>query len=133
MTPPSSPEKGVGKPWENQDGSTNVDGFLKAFEADDNTFWRMEAGHALNVIDGAYALVWWDKLEETFNILRNKERPMYMVASVDNKTVFCASESWMLTIAARRSDVKIQDIIPTVEDMLYSFYIDKNGLLEKRI
>jgi predicted glutamine amidotransferase len=86
---------------------------------------------ALNVVDGAYALVWWDKLEETLNILRNKERPMYMTASEDNKTMFCASESWMLTIAANRADIKIQDIITTVEDMQYSIFIGKDGVLEK--
>lgn len=39
------------KEWENSDGSTNTDGFLKAFAENDNTFWRMEPGHALNVIE----------------------------------------------------------------------------------
>ena len=38
-------------PWENEDGSTNVDGFLKAFSEDDNVFWRMPSGHHLNVIE----------------------------------------------------------------------------------
>jgi hypothetical protein len=38
-------------PWENEDGSTNVDGFLVAYEADSNTFWRAEIGHVMNVLD----------------------------------------------------------------------------------
>lgn len=29
-------------PWENDDGSTNVEGFLGAYAADDNTFWRAD-------------------------------------------------------------------------------------------
>jgi hypothetical protein len=37
--------------WENPDGSTNVDGFLKAFAEDENIFWRIPSGHALNVIE----------------------------------------------------------------------------------
>ena len=38
-------------PWENEDGSTNVDGFLAAYAADDNTFWRADYGHIQNVLD----------------------------------------------------------------------------------
>jgi len=38
-------------PWENEDGSTNVDGFLAAYAADDNTFWRCDLGHIMNVLD----------------------------------------------------------------------------------
>lgn len=39
------------RPWENEDGSTNVDGWLAAYAADDNTFWRTEPGHIMNVVD----------------------------------------------------------------------------------
>lgn len=38
-------------PWENPDGSTNVEGFLRAYERDDNTFWQVETGHIQNVLD----------------------------------------------------------------------------------
>lgn len=38
-------------PWENTDGSTNVDGWLTAYAEDDNTFWRTEQGHIMNVVD----------------------------------------------------------------------------------
>jgi hypothetical protein len=47
------------KPWENEDGSTNVDGFLDAYAEDDNIFWRVELGHIQNVLD---ALV--ERIEE---------------------------------------------------------------------
>jgi len=39
------------EPWENEDGSTNVDGWLAAYADDDNTFWRTEQGHIMNVVD----------------------------------------------------------------------------------
>ncbi len=107
----------------------------KDFSVDsENLYHHIEKNslkHALSVVEGAYALVWWDKINESLNLLRNKERPMYMVASEDNKTVFFASESWMLAIAANRADIKIQEIISTVEDMHYIFAIDKTGKLEK--
>jgi hypothetical protein len=40
-------------PWENEDGSTNVEGFLAAYAEDDNTFWRAAQGHIMNVLDDA--------------------------------------------------------------------------------
>lgn len=41
----------MSEPWEDERGATDVDGFLAAYAEDDNTFWRMEHGHAQNVID----------------------------------------------------------------------------------
>jgi hypothetical protein len=38
-------------PWENEDGSTNVDGWIAAYKEDNNTFWRAEQGHIMNVMD----------------------------------------------------------------------------------
>ncbi len=43
-------------PWENEDGSTNVTGFLLAYEDDDNTFWRADLGHIQNVLDNMIEL-----------------------------------------------------------------------------
>jgi hypothetical protein len=39
------------QPWLDENGGTDVDGFLAAYEQDDNVFWRMECGHHQNVID----------------------------------------------------------------------------------
>ena len=40
------------QPWiDPKTGGTDVDGFLAAYEQDDNVFWRMECGHHQNVID----------------------------------------------------------------------------------
>jgi hypothetical protein len=38
-------------PWEDENGATDVDGFLAAFAKNDNIFWYMESGHALNIIE----------------------------------------------------------------------------------
>lgn len=38
-------------PWEHEDGSTDVDGWLAAYADDDNTFWRTPQGHIMNVVD----------------------------------------------------------------------------------
>lgn len=46
--PPHIPPR---PPWVNEDGSTNVDGWIAAYTEDDNTFWRTEQGHIMNVVD----------------------------------------------------------------------------------
>lgn len=106
-----------------------------AFKVDsENLYHHIEQKglkNALTLLDGAWALVWWDKLTDSLKILRNKERPLFIVMSEDNKTMFWASEQWMLQIAASREGIKLQNIIPVVEDMLYTFYINEDGALEK--
>lgn len=85
----------------------------------------------LEKVDGAYALVWWDKIEETLNFLRNKERPMYLAQSEDGSRLYWASEAWMLQIATSREGVKIGEIHSTAEDMHYSFHIEKDCKIKK--
>jgi len=100
----------------------------------ENLFWHIEQhglDDALKIIDGAWALVWWDKTEETMNFLRNKERPLYIVATEDGKTMFWASEKWMLSVSCNRYDVKIGEIHEIQQDMLYSFHIGKDKVIEK--
>lgn len=44
-------EPWVNVPWVNEDGSTNVDGWLTAYADDVNTFWRSDRGHIMNVVE----------------------------------------------------------------------------------
>lgn len=58
----------------------------------------------LALIDGAWALVWMDKRDNTLNFLRNAQRPLHYCYSEDRSTLIWASEASMLTyIMARRS------------------------------
>lgn len=86
---------------------------------------------ALDVVDGAWALVWWDKLNETLNFLRNKERPFYMAPTEDLKTIFWASERWMLEVAASRNGIKLEGVHATEEDIHYSFDVSSAGVISK--
>lgn len=56
------------KPWVNEDGSTNVDGWLAAYAEDDNTFWRTDTGHIMNVVDELI-----DRLERLRNFRQRVE------------------------------------------------------------
>lgn len=82
---------------------------------------------AINTAEGAWALVWYDKEASTLNFLRNNERPMNIVFSEDFRTMYWASEAWMLTAILGRDAVKHTDIVKLPEDVLYSYQIPEAG------
>lgn len=52
---------------------------------------------------GAWALVWYNKEEDSLNFLRNKHRDLYMAWELDFKKLFWASEWWMIREALESS------------------------------
>lgn len=61
---------------------------------------------ALESINGAYSLVWYDEYLETLNFARNKERPMF-VAILDSGSIIYASEKDMLLWVCGRNGLNI--------------------------
>jgi predicted glutamine amidotransferase len=88
---------------------------------------------AIKIIRGAWALVWWDKEEDTLNFLRNKERTLYYTVNEAGNQLFWASEAWILDIALGRNDIKHKDIVLFEEDMLHSVPIPRGGKLGKPV
>lgn len=88
---------------------------------------------ALNFMAGAWALVWWDKVNESINFLRNKERPLYWAMTEDRKFMYWASEVWMIQAALGRNNVKFSAPEAFKEDVHYSIPVDMNGVLGKAI
>lgn len=80
---------------------------------------------AVDIMSGAWSLVWWDKVEETINFHRNKERPMFitMGRNKDEGAIFWASEKWMLQVACSREDMDIEDVVHTDINTHYKFNI----------
>lgn len=101
------------------------------FEVDSENIYHsmQEEGEieTLENLDGAYALVWWNKEDRMLRIARNNERPMYYAYSDDNKAVFFASEAWMITVACGRNNVKIQEVKEIEEEHIYDFDIPLQG------
>lgn len=85
----------------------------KRFRVDsENIFHDMSInGHVetLQRLRGAFALCWYDIKGHTVNLVRNWERPMTYCFSEDHKTMFWASEAWMLHVALRRADIKFEE------------------------
>lgn len=82
---------------------------------------------AIAIAGGAWALTFWDSKDETINFLRNKERPLYLCEATDGKSIFWASESWMLTACLSRNDIKHTDPWLLKEDEHYWLQINKAG------
>ena len=77
--------------------------------------------------DGAMALVWWDKVSNNLNIIRNTQRPMHVAYSEDDKIVLWASELWMILVAAMRQNIKLKQPIEVPPNRLYTFENDAEG------
>ena len=66
---------------------------------------------ALETIDGAFSLVWYDSLKETLNFARNKDRPMFFGSIKDSDSFLYASEAGMLSWIAGRNNITLEKII----------------------
>jgi predicted glutamine amidotransferase len=68
----------------------------------------------LDIIAGAWALVWYDKRNGTLNFLRNSQRPLHYCYSEDRCTIIWASEAKMLEYVMARRNKKM--FIPNEKD-----------------
>lgn len=55
--------------------------------------------------DGAWALVWWDKVENTLNFLRNDKRPLWFAWTKERTAMIWASEPWMFSAVSRHVEL----------------------------
>lgn len=62
----------------------------------------------LEKLIGAFCIVWYDELEDTFNIARNKERPLYFAEVPDWDGVVFGSEVGMLGHILDRNHIKMK-------------------------
>ncbi len=79
------------------------------------------------IIQGAWALSWWDVEGGKLNFIRNAQRPLAYTFSEDRKTMFWASESGMLKFILDRGGMKHTDIVETKPHHLYTFEIPTDG------
>jgi hypothetical protein len=91
---------------------------------------QMSVQNTVSNLQGAYALAWWNEQEETINFLRNSDRTFFIARSDDNKSLFWASESWMIWVATSRHGIKIGDILPLPEHTHFSLKVD-GGYMKK--
>ena len=99
------------------------------FEVDsENLYYNLDKsslGELYPKLDGAIALSYFDKRDGTLNLIRNEKRPLLYTYSEDRKTLFWASEAWMLAGALTRNSIKYTEIIRCEEHTHYSFVVPK--------
>lgn len=83
------------------------------FDVDsENIFYDMaaedDAIKTLEKLSGDYALVWFSSKNDTLCMARNAARPLYYLYSKDRKTLFWASEPWMMRVVAMRSHARME-------------------------
>ena len=79
---------------------------------------------ALQKVNSAYALIFYDVQGKKLNFIRNKDRPLYYVET--EKAYFFASEAGMLYWILMRNEHKLKDKIQEVpEHTLYTFPLSK--------
>ena len=101
------------------------------FDVDsENIYYHMNLNGVDDTIpklNGAFALSWWDKEDETLNLIRNDERPLSYTLTEDGATVYWASESWMLYAMAHKCGIKIGKVIELKSHELHTFNVPKSG------
>lgn len=78
-------------------------------------------------LNGAFALTWYDRKDGTVNFIRNSQRPLFYAFTEDRKTLFWASEEWMLSVALGRNGIKHSGIINLAELHLYTLKVNFGG------
>lgn len=85
--------------------SINVDGYKEA----------------LSNLNGGAAIVWYDKKEDTLNLFRNSERPLYFVKVKNSTTSYIASELYMLKWLLIRNDIAMEGLFEIKENTVCVF------------
>lgn len=87
---------------------------------------------ALRLAEGAFALTWWDKIDNTINFIRNNERPLWWTL-IGGKVLAWASEADFLELVLNRIGEKHTEPEQFEVGMLHSIKVNKGGALDKPI
>lgn len=103
-------------------GPGELDDFDK-FEVDSEAIFynlsQYDAKSVINSIHGAYALVWHDDSDDTLNVIRNNERPLYYTRRVDGDVYYWASTELILKMGLSIANVSHGPILEFTANKLY--------------
>lgn len=97
------------------------------FGTDSEALFNHIAIHGIHdtipIVEGAWALTWYDHIAEELRFLRNKERTLYYAYEEGKKSIIWASEQWMIRVACSRANIKLEEdkVWVVSEDTLYRF------------
>lgn len=85
----------------------------------------------IHKLDGAWALVWFNKEDGTLNFIRNDKRPLFFATVKQDNLLFWASEKWMLSVALSREELEVVSIDEVPVDTLITLEVYDDGTLGK--
>lgn len=87
-------------------------------------FWAINeygAEEVLPKVEGAFALIWYDRRTGNISIARNKERPLYIIKIKEKNSIVLASEHLMAQWAITRKGHKIESATTVEPGIIYTF------------
>jgi len=85
------------------------------FDVDsENIIWSLDLIGPVETwakLSGSAALVWYNSDDNHLAMIRNEQRPLFFRYSKNKEALFYASEDWMITVAAARNKVKLDEEI----------------------
>lgn len=81
----------------------------------------------LELKGGAYSLIWFDMFDNTLNIIRNDQRPLWIMRNSSNSTFYIASERVFLDYVDIRSQAVHEDPTSVETNTLYQFNLRQIG------
>lgn len=90
----------------------------------ENLYYHMDRNgveDTIKKLDGAFALTWYNKQDNTINFIRNNERTLFYAFTEDKKALLWASEAWMMEVACRYAEIKLGEIQPLPVGFLHTF------------
>jgi hypothetical protein len=85
----------------------------------------------IELLKGAYALVWYDKGKNTLNFARNEDRTLFYAFAKGYTKLIWASEAWMLNAASSKCNIPLDDngaIYKVEPGIMLSFCLDHEQL-----
>lgn len=79
----------------------------------------------LELLQGSYALIWYNFRTSKLNFARNDERPLYLGYEKDNRGWYIASEENMLWMLADRNRIALKSVNLLKEGVVISIPLDK--------
>jgi hypothetical protein len=71
-----------------------------------HAFDKLGAEAVIPILEGAFALTWWDEGLSTFNMVKNEDRPLCIATSNKRNVTYYASERKMLDAILDRNGIK---------------------------
>lgn len=104
------------------EGETDSEQLVATIDAFDGDIAR-----AIALASGAWALTIYNIAENELSLVRNAQRPLFYCLSESKKTLYWASESWMLNVALHRENIKHMKVMELPVDTILSWGVPKAG------